>query len=168
MDHQGSPCMFVLSHWNTDKARKQSWGTQAQHQSLSSRVLCSTPHKLALLLSVCEPSAYQSRWLHIEILLNVNRVYFHPFMYVSAYHSMPLIPNNDIILFPKAEWSWVGKWLAGKPPWIWITIKLFPWPLSLRQTNQGGWIISGIVRDSYLLTEMKRPDRSPFPWLSGQ
>ena len=26
-------------------------------------------------------------------------------MYVSAYHSMPLIPNNDIILFPKAEWS---------------------------------------------------------------
>lgn len=47
-------------------------------------------------------------------------------------------------------------------------IQAVPWPPSLRQTIQAGQIISGLVRDSDLLTEMKRPDRSPFPWLSGQ
>lgn len=106
-------CLFVLIHWNSEKAGTVGgypWGPKDLSPSVGI-VLWSTPHEPAWQpVCLCDPLAYTEVYqlgrLHIEMLLNVHSlVPFQPLMYVSEYLQMPLILNNDIILFLKAESS---------------------------------------------------------------
>lgn len=80
---------------------------------------------------------------------------------------MPLIPDGDVILLLKAGSGLPWRVAPSKTSVGLGNVQAVPLAPASKADPQAGRTICA-VGDSDLLTEMKRPDRSPFPWLSGQ
>lgn len=81
--------------------------------------------------------------------------------------SQPLVPDSDIILLLKAEAGLPWKVAPSETSVGLGNVQAVPLAPASKADPQAGRTICA-VGDSDLLTEMKRPDRSLFPWLSGQ